>query len=197
MGVLNGGEIQMAAPDKGAQRAQEGIPYGNIPRTGARLDIGGTLPRPAQALVIPLGGQQAHADGCDCRIGAQAQIGAEHIAVARDVIQDSRHRAGGLDQPRTGLLKIIRAIATFIKQADQINVGGIVQLSSTHLAHRQHGHAPCGFCILGREARQLAAPDLRAHSHPKCCMCRRIRIVRQRACHLLQRPRPAQISQGR
>ena len=87
MGVLDGGKIQMPAPDKGRQTGQEAMACGHIARTGAGFDIGGTLPCATLGLVIGAGCGHRQADGRHRRIRPQPQVGAKDVAFGRVVGQ--------------------------------------------------------------------------------------------------------------
>ena len=197
MGVLNRREIQMPPPDEGPQGFQEPRPRLQIARRRTRLDIGRALPCAAKALVIPLRRLHRHADRRDGRVGPQPQIGAEHIALGGGVVQQRRHPPRRPDQRGPRLLVIARLEPGLVEQADQVDIRGIVELVSAHLAHRQRHHAAADHGILGNRARQLAAPDLGGDTVAQRKLAGQIGKARQRPRHLLQRPDPAQIGQPR
>ena len=121
MGVLNGREIQMLAPDKGGERFEKPIARLKVAATGAGLDIGGALPCAALGLVITVGGGHRQADRGDRGIGAQPQIGAKDIAAGHGVAEQGRHLAGDANKGGAGLLPV-STIAVLVKKADQIDV---------------------------------------------------------------------------
>ena len=92
---------------------------------------------------------------------------------------------------------VVLVEAGFVKQADQVDVGAVVELPRPHLAHGQRHHAAARNVVLrvapGSLPRLISAP--RRPSSPDA------RPDRQRsvsaAGHLLQRPDPAQIGQRR
>ena len=197
MGVLYRGKIQMLAPDEGPQHRKELITRRKIARRRACLDIGGTLPCAAQTFVIPFCRFHRDAHGRHTGIGPQPQVCAKDIALAREIIERPAHRAGGADKGGAGVVKIAGVKARFVEQADQIDIGRIIQLARAHLTHRQHDHACAAVGVLFRHAGQLATFDLRFQP----CGQRGLRCgvgeIGQRAGHLLQRPSPCQISQPR
>jgi hypothetical protein len=79
--IGDGGEIEARAPDEGADRVQERLPQGAVARHRARLDHRRALPVLAHRLVIgdrpPDGDRGRGGRG----VGAQAEVGAEHVAV--------------------------------------------------------------------------------------------------------------------
>ena len=81
MDVLDGGEVEVLAPDEGDQPAQEGLARVAIARHRTRLDHGGALPVLAKRLVVLLGRHRRDGDRRRTGVGAQPQIGAEDVAV--------------------------------------------------------------------------------------------------------------------
>ena len=195
MGVLNGREIQMFTPHKRAQPVQIGPPRVEITGTGTRLDMRGALPRAPDALIIGLGRRHRHTDRRHLRIGAQAQIGAKHIAVAGDVGQDRAHLTGHTDKGRTGVMIIVGVEPVLIKQANQVDIRGIVQLTRTVFAHRQRDHPRTGRHIILGHPRQLAARNFGGDQTFDRHIDTEIGKARQRAGHLLQIPCARQIGQ--
>ena len=194
MGVLDRGKVQMLAPDKGRERLEKPVARRDVARAGARLDIGRAFPCAALGLVIGLGRGHRQADGGHGGIGAQAQVGAEDVSFARQVRQHRAGAAGHADERGAGLL-FVAPIAGFIEEADEVDVGGIVQLARPHLAHGQRDHAAGGLGILGRGAGQLAAADLFGHQPLQRQVHRQVGEIRQRAGHPFQRPHPPAIGQ--
>ena len=72
VGVLDRRVIEVAAPDEGAEAVEKCLSGGDGAGAGARLDIGGAFPGPAEALVVALGRFGGDADRGDGRVGAQA-----------------------------------------------------------------------------------------------------------------------------
>ena len=71
------------APDEGAEAVEEGLAGGDRAGAGAGLDVGGALPGAADALVVVLGRLGGDADRGDRRVGAEAEVGAEDVALRR------------------------------------------------------------------------------------------------------------------
>src|SRR3546814_8500381 len=94
MDVLDGPEVQMLAPDEGPQLVEKGLAEPAVARHRARLDHGGALPVLPQALVVGEGGVQADGQRHGAGIGAQAQVGAEDVAVGGAVVEAAHEVAG-------------------------------------------------------------------------------------------------------
>ncbi len=95
--VGDGGEIEVAAPDEGLQTLQEGAGPFEIAGAGPRLDVGRALPVLADRLIVLQRRLDRHGGGRGGRIGPQAQVDAEDIAVRRALLQQAGQRLG---QPR-------------------------------------------------------------------------------------------------
>ena len=175
VGILDRCKIEMPAPDKGAQHVQKARPSLNVARTGARFDKGRPLPRTPDAFVIALRRLHRQHHGRDRGVGTQTQVSAEHIAIGSDIAQRGAHLAGGAHEGHAGIVIIRTVKSGLIKEANQINVRGIIQLARAHLAHRQHGHPGAVPRVLRPHPRQFAAAQLRVHSGPQSCVTRRIR----------------------
>ena len=195
MGVLDGNKIQMLAPNKGGQAVQKPSPCRQITTARAGFDIGRTLPCTALSLVIGLCGGHRQAHRRHTCIGAQPQIGAKHIALRRDIGQHRSHAPRDPNETCPRLVPI-RAVAVLIKQANQVDVRGIIQLARAHLAHGKASHPACGFGVLGHGPRQFATPNFLGHQAAQRQINGAVGKISQRAGHLHQRPDPAQIGQG-
>ena len=79
--VGDGGEIEAAAPDEGPDVLQEPRAKLQIPRHGPRLRHRGAFPVLAHAFVVGDRGRQGDRRRRRGGIGAEAQVGAEHVAV--------------------------------------------------------------------------------------------------------------------
>ena len=55
--------VEMLAPDEGGEAVEEAVACGDIPRAGARLDVGGALPGAAEAFVVAFGRFHARQTG--------------------------------------------------------------------------------------------------------------------------------------
>ena len=80
--VGDGREVQVLAPDVGRKLVQDGAARGDVAGHGPGLDEGGALPVLAEALVVVERGLGGERERRGAGIGPQAQIGAEHVAVA-------------------------------------------------------------------------------------------------------------------
>ena len=86
--VLDGGKVEMAAPDEGLQPVQEARSGLDIAGDGLRLDHGGAFPVLAGGRVIGLGSADREGGRGRAGVRAQPQVGAEHIAVCRPLVHD-------------------------------------------------------------------------------------------------------------
>ena len=137
MHVLNRREIQILAPDIGAQMMQESLACFYIAGHRARLYHGGALPVLADAFVIGLRGLGGYGDGGSAGVGAQSQIGTEHIAVGGARIDEMHQLPGSLDEDRSHRLGRRAAHPVGVIQHDQVDIAGIVQLPRPQLAHAE------------------------------------------------------------
>ena len=195
MGILNRGEIQMLAPDKGGQRLQKPLARRDVARTGPRLDIGGALPGPPLRLVIKLRRPHRDADGRDRSIRAQPQICAKDIALGGDVIDQGRHFPRHPDKGRPRLHPVIGGELGLVEKADQVDIRGIIELERPHLAHRQSHHATRAGGVVRPLARQLAPADLIGDKTAQSQIDSRVGKLRQRQSDPFQRPDAPQIGQ--
>jgi len=87
MDIVDGGEVEILAPDVRRQHFQEACARLPVARDGTRLDEGSALPVLPAAFVVALRGRERDGDGRAARVGTEAQIGAEDIAVRRPLLQ--------------------------------------------------------------------------------------------------------------
>ena len=167
MCVLNGRKVEVASPDERPQRVQKPLPRRDIPGAGARLDIGRAFPRTAKRFVVALRRFHRDANGCDTAVGAQPQVGAENVALRGILAQRGGHGAGRAHKGGACFVKIIRLETGLIEQANQIDVGGIVQFPRPHLAHGKDDHPARVRDICLRHAGQFAAPNLVGDARPQ------------------------------
>ena len=197
VGVLDGGEVQMPPPDEGRQPLKVPFARRDVARRGARLDIGRAFPGAALRLVVLFSRPHRDADRRDRGVGTQPQVGTKDIALGRHVRQHRGHPPHHADEGGPRVLHVVGVIAGFVEQADQVDVGGIVQLCRAGLAHRDGHKPPRRRHIAGHGPRKLAAPDLVADKRGHGARYGNVRQPRQRPGHLLQLPDAAQIGQGR
>ena len=105
------------------------------PAAGTGLDPDHTLPVLADAFIIDFRHRGGDRERCGRRVRPQAQIGAEDIAVFRDVIEDPD------DIPSDPLGRFARRPFAPIKhfrivENTEIDIAGIVELECAHLAER-------------------------------------------------------------
>ncbi len=128
MDVLDGGEIQMLAPDEWPQPLQEGFAGLDIAGDGPRLDHRRPFPVLSHAFVVGFRGQYREGQGRGGGIGPQPEIRAEHIAGIGPLLQDAQQvpRQADkeiLDRPLAGVAGYFRVV-----EQDQIDVAGVIQL---------------------------------------------------------------------
>ncbi|MNT57193.1 hypothetical protein D3C72_1945460 [compost metagenome] len=153
----------MLAPDIGRERAQEGLAHLPVAGAGPGLDPGGALPVLAAALVIGQSRVERNGDGGRAGVRAQAQVGAEDIAMRLPVLHqrdELLHHAG----VETGCLGRVGQDALFqIIEGDDVDVGRVVELLPAMLAQREDGEAGIGRGRLGNGDSQLALLGRLAH----------------------------------
>ena len=192
---LDGGEVEMAAPDERADFLQEALAGADGPGAGPRLDEGGAFPGPADAFVIAFRRADRDRHGGDRGVGAQPQVGAEDIAVGSQVRQQRHRPAHRLDHLGAHLGQVGAVIAAVVEQADQVDVRGIVQLGRAHLAHGQREQAAgLGQIGLGR-AGDAAAGQFRHQRRLHRHVAGGVGQPGQPAGHPVKPPDPAQIGQ--
>src|SRR6185369_7348363 len=136
--VLNGGEIEVLAPEKRPQFAEEGGAGGAIAGHGPRLDQRRALPILSRALVIIERGLDRDRGRRRGRIGPQPQIGAKDVAIGGALVENTKEvacqaRETLLDRRTAGV-----AHAVCVEQQDEIDITGIIELARTKLAHAEN-----------------------------------------------------------
>ena len=156
--VGDGREIEMPAPHEGPQGREELLARLPVACHRARLDHRGAFPVLADALVIGLGRERGERHGRGRRIGAQAQVGAEHVAVLVARFHDPDEVAHELDEDRLQIVRIGAAHALGVVEDDEVDVGGIVEFARPQLAHAEHDEprALLGCGLVGKD--QAVAP---------------------------------------
>ncbi len=162
---------------------------GHQPRLQPRI----ALPFAALADQVVLQGIQAPGQRTGVAVRAQAQVGAEHLAVGVHLGQD-RHHAAGQAPVELVMADAARAVgfAFFAVQHDEVDVGRDVELAAAQLAHADDEHLlrfaggrVARHAVHGRQFRRHAAVG-GSHCH-----------VRQRghgAHHLFKRRLPGQVA---
>ena len=141
MHVGDGGEVEILAPDEGAQLVQKGLAEREIARDGPCLDERRALPVLADGLVIDVSGGERHGGRRRAGIGAQAVIDAVHIAVGGALLQELGEllRDAGIDRRRLG--RIAQRLRFRIEEDHEVDVARVVELPCPMLAEREHGEA--------------------------------------------------------
>jgi hypothetical protein len=141
MNVVDGGEVEVPAPDVGRQRFQQALARGNIAGDGACLDEGGALPVLAAALVVAFGGGKRDSDGRTAGIGAEAEVGSEDIALRRPLL---KHLHEILREPHEELAVIepvLQGKLPRLVEDDEIDVARIVEFAGAVFAHPEDDEA--------------------------------------------------------
>jgi hypothetical protein len=193
--VLECPEVQVLAPDERLELAQEGLAQGQVAGHRPRLDHGRPLPVLAHAFVVGqrrIDGQRQRHGG---RVGPQAQVDPEDVAVAGALLHQRDQVAGQAHQGLLGRASAAIIDPRRVEQHDDVDVGGVVELAGPELAHGENHHAavlerPFGVwqhqLVAGRGlAQQVGQRDRQGGG------CE----AGQRAGHLLQRPGAGQIRQ--
>ena len=193
MDVVDGGEVEVLAPDIRCQLGEEGGADGAIARHGVRLDHGGALPVLADALVIELGRLHRHGKRGRTGVGAQAQVGAEDVAVDRALRHELDQHPGGAHEMARHLVVAGKGGRIAVVEQDEVDVARVVELARTKLAHAEDGEGR-GRGIVGY--RQLpVALELQEYG-----VGQRVEAARgkgaERAGDLVERPHPCDIGNG-
>ncbi|NMD08468.1 MAG: ATP-binding cassette domain-containing protein, partial [Phyllobacteriaceae bacterium] len=147
--ILDRREVEILAPDIGAQTLEKLFAECDVARNGTGLDEGGAFPVLSEVLVIM--GCRLNGDGYlrGTRVRSQAEVRAEDIAMFVHVLQQGDKLARDADRQRGGVLPIRHRHCLGIKENDQVDVTGIVQLVGAVLAHGEDDIA----AIVGRSFR--------------------------------------------
>jgi hypothetical protein len=165
------------------------------PATGFALIIGRALPVLAAALVIDERGLHRDRQRRRAGIGPQAQVGAEDVAVAGALLHDAHQPAHHAGEYLAHLIPVPGDAGIGIEEDDDVDVGGIVQLTRAMLAHAKHDQA--GFLARvfgirqGQLARFVAAAQQVIESRSQC----RIGKVTERCGGVARIDQPRQIMQ--
>jgi len=173
--VLRRVEIEMAAPDERLQGLQKRLARLNVTCDRARLDHGRALPVAPGRAVIDL--RRADRDGRrgGARIGAQPEVGAEHVALRRLLAHDAHEL---LREPREDPLHAASADIrrpVLVVEQDQVDIARIVEFPGPELAHAEREQAGTPLRIAGLRQRQLARFMQAAQQVPQGRAQRRLR----------------------
>ena len=120
------GKIEMLAPDERRKFRDQRLARPGVAGAGTRLDHRGAFPGPPFPFVIMqrrLGRNRHLRRG---RIGPQAQIDAEHVAVARALLQQAGQRLRHAHKERRRFDVCYQRRRGGIEEDDQVDVAGIV-----------------------------------------------------------------------
>ena len=104
----------------------------------------------AHALVIEFGGGRRDGDLRRAGIGAQAQIDAEDVAIGGGFGQKLQQALHQIDRRDALLATACEDKSLVVIENDEIDIAGIVQLESAHLAHGEDDEAGAVLESLGR-----------------------------------------------
>ena len=191
--VGNGRVVEIFAPDKRREIAQQLLAGGKIAGTSARLDQGGAFPVLAAAFVIIERRLRRNRDLGRRRIGAQPQIDAKDIAVRGALLQKFHQvaRQAHIERSRLG------AAAEFsrggIEEDHEVDVAGKIKLAASHLAHGEHDIAGTGFGVLPIRRNEFFARDRLAQEKVDGGANRGVGEIGERAGDARDRPDAADI----
>ena len=144
MDVPDGRIVEMLAPDEGRDAPEEELPGLEIAGHRARLDQGGAFPVLAVPLVVELGGVGRDGERVARQMRAQAQVGTEHVTVARLALQEMDERAGEAHGQRHRALRTAIAEAVVVIEDDEVDIARVVELPCPVLAHGEDHEAALG-----------------------------------------------------
>src|SRR5690606_14635187 len=132
--LLDRGKIEAAAPDEGAQRAEERLARLAVAGRGARADERSALPRQRRALVVAHRRVERQRERADLRGRAQPQVDAEHVALTRLPSQHLDHRLGIALSGLAGLVALAPRQSLGREQQHEVDVRAVVELARAVLA---------------------------------------------------------------
>ncbi len=131
--------VEVAPPDEGRKLVEERLAGFDITGAGPRLDEGRALPGLALALVVSDGEIGGDRELGRTRVGSQAQIDAEHVAVRRALLQHAHEIAREADEEGRRI-EVIQLGVRVVEQ-DQVDIARIVELKGPELAHGERAEA--------------------------------------------------------
>ncbi len=147
LGVLNGRKIKVTPPDEGLEALKEARARRQIAPHGSGLDHRRPLPCAPKAFIVVFRRNHGDAHGRNGRIRAQAQIGAEHIAIRRVFRQKLEQPLGDPHKNLAHLGVVIGIKPRLVKEHNQVDVRGVIQLPRAQFPHAQHRHAAIGLKV--------------------------------------------------
>ena len=139
--IADRGEIEVFAPHERPYRAQERLARRQVPRDGPRLDHGGALPILPQTRVIAFRRRRRNGERRRRRIGAQPEIGAEHVTVGGALLKQPPQAPGEPDEDllRRSAPRQPRRVG--VVEDDQVDIARIVELPAAQFSHCEHDEA--------------------------------------------------------
>ncbi len=150
------GEVEAATPDEGTDGFEELRAEQGVAGHRARLDHGGALPVLAHALVVGDGGGERDGGRGRCRVGAEAKIDAEHVAVRVARLHERHEVAGEAGEGGAQPFRVI-GMGVGVVQEHEVNIAGVIQLAGAELAHAEDGEAAAA-----RRVRGIGQPEVAA-----------------------------------
>ena len=186
--VLDGGEIEMAAPDEGLQALQEPGSGLDVAGHGLRLDHGGPLPVLAGGRVIGFRGADRERGRGRAGVGAEAEVGAEDVAVRGPLVHDRDQVAGEAGEDLLQPVAAGVAGHVLVEEDDDVHVARIVEFAGAELAHAEDDEpgAPHGRLRVGQGELSPVVQGPQQMGADGVERCRG--DIRERPGHPLQRP---------
>ena len=186
--VLDGGEIQVLAPDERRQPFEEGGPGLAVAGHRARLDHGGAFPVLTQAFIIGFRGQRGQGERRRPGVGAQPQVGPEDIPVGRALIHQAHETSGQAHEMVVQFLGPVGSDAFIVVQHDEVDIAGIVELPRAQLAHAEDHQSRTLFGVVGIGQGEGARGGGGAQQVPRGAAERELGEIGKRARDLLEGP---------
>jgi hypothetical protein len=201
--VRDRGEIQVTAPDEGADLAQEMLAQRLVPGHRPGLDHRRPFPVLPHALVVDDGGIDRDGERRRRRVRPQSQIGAEDIAFRRAFLEQPHEVAREPDIGGARPVAVVGSGGGIVEQ-HEVDIRGVVQLPPAELAHAEHDEAAAladrfrvrpgavgrpvdaQLAALGRGQQQMRAGEVDG----------RVGQLRQRAGDAVERPEPGEVGGG-
>ena len=193
--VLRRGEIEMAAPYEGLQSLQERFSRLDIACDRARLYHRRPFPVAPGGAVVVFRGADRDGGRCGARVGAQPEVGAEHVAL-RGLLAHDAHQL--LRKPREDPLYAAPADIgrpVLVVEEDQVDIARIVEFRGAELPHAKREQARPALGVVGLRQRQFACLVQAPQQMPECRAQRRLRKPGERAGHPFQRPDGCNVGQ--
>ncbi len=142
----------------------------------------------SHALVIDLGRARAERYLGRARVGPQAQIDAEDIAVGRPLGERAHEPARQTHGRLLRLLPHALREACIVEEDDEIDVARIVELACAELAHGEHEEAAVALGRFGMFRREIARLSFRPQERAHRTRDTGLGEFRERGRHVGQRP---------